>query len=73
MKVFAFAPFRYPAVTGKDYPYGEQEIADDTLARTLADASLVRLLNGSQPQIVISSAAPVDGDGRPNGTLYIKV
>lgn len=42
MKVFAPAPFRWPAITGTDYPYGHQEIADDSLARTLISAGLVQ-------------------------------
>ena len=41
MKVFAPSAFRWPAVTGKDYPYGLQDIADDSLCRTLLDAGLV--------------------------------
>lgn len=40
-KVFAPAPFRYPPQTGKDYPYGWQDIPDDSLARTLAAAGLI--------------------------------
>lgn len=41
MKVFAPTAFRYPVNTGRDYPYGLQDIADDTLARALLDAQLV--------------------------------
>lgn len=73
MKVFAPAPFRYPAITGVDYPYGHQEIADDTLARTLIAAGLVQdESKGPDPMIVVSSSAPVNSDGRPDGTVYIQ-
>ena len=41
MKVFAPAAFRYPAITGTDYPYGLQDIPNDSLARTLLDAGLI--------------------------------
>ena len=41
MQVFAPTAFRYPAGTGADYPYGLQDIANDSLCRTLLDAGLV--------------------------------
>ena len=41
MKLFAPVAFRYPVNTGVDYPYGYQEIANDTLARLLLDAGLL--------------------------------
>ena len=41
MRVFAPTAFRYPALTGRDYPYGLQDIGDDSLARTLLAAQLV--------------------------------
>jgi hypothetical protein len=42
MQVFAPTPFRYPPQTGRDYPWGYQDIPDDSLAQTLIAAGLVR-------------------------------
>lgn len=47
MRVYAPVPFRYPPQTGKDYPFGYQDIGDDSLARTLIAAGLV--LDATQP------------------------
>lgn len=41
MRVFAKVPFRYPAQTGKDYPYGYFDVPDDSLARTLIAGGFV--------------------------------
>lgn len=41
MKLFAPTPFRYPAITGVDYPYGYQDIASDSLGKALLLAGLL--------------------------------
>lgn len=41
MRVFAPTAFRWPPQTGKDYPYGWQEIADHSLVLDLKAAGLV--------------------------------
>ena len=41
MKVFAPSAFRWPANSGQDYPYGLQDIGNDTLARALLSAGVV--------------------------------
>lgn len=41
-RMFAPAAFRYPPQTGKDYPYGWQDIGDDSLARTLVAAGYLQ-------------------------------
>lgn len=64
MRVFAPAPFRYPPQTGKDYAYGWQDVADDTLARTLVNAGFMQTgdagpdpWQGSQPGSAAVAAA----------------
>jgi hypothetical protein len=41
MKVFAPSAFRWPVGTGQDYPFGLQDIGNDTLARALLSAGVV--------------------------------
>lgn len=59
MRVYAPTPFRYPAQTGKDYPFGYQDIADDTLARTLVAASLVQDATLPGSGVAAAVATPV--------------
>jgi hypothetical protein len=68
MRVFAPSPFRYPPLTGKDYPYGFQDIGDDTLARALIAASLV--LDGTV-QGAPGGAAPGGGAGPQPTTVAL--
>ena len=35
-------------------------------------AAVPVLTNGENPTVIVSSAAPLDADGRPNGTIYIQ-
>ena len=63
MQVFAPTAFRYPPQTGKDYPYGKQDIADASLVDTLVTAGLVQRLDaGADPlastgQVVVTGTA----------------
>ena len=52
MQVFAPAAFRYPPQTGKDYPYGLQDIADASLVETLAAAGFIQRMGaGVDPNV----------------------
>jgi hypothetical protein len=57
-RVFAPAPFRWPVSTGTDYPYGLQDIADDTLAKTLIAAGKVHSVTGDPDPTVGQGSFP---------------
>jgi hypothetical protein len=63
MRVFAPVAFRWPPQSGKDYPYGWQEIPDDSLVRTLRDARLLTA-DETDDRLLPALSALVSGAGK---------
>jgi lysophospholipase L1-like esterase len=57
LRVFAPNPFRWPVGSGIDYPYGKQDIGDDSIAHALVSAGLVFPIEGA-----FAPAPSVKGD-----------
>lgn len=58
MRVYASVPFRYPAITGHDYPYGYQDF-DDAFAQTLISAGVV--VDATKPGGGAGGISRIDG------------